>query len=122
MKNTVKLLSILVIFLGVSFSTLAEEGSDKNAVKETTANSTMTGKVLDTVTGEALAGVKVEIPGTKLSTYTDFDGNFSFENIGPGTYNISTSLISYNKTTFKEIDVTAGKNQALKINLKPLTE
>ena len=118
-----KVLSLLVLVLGISFASFADNGTDKN-VKEATTTTTcnISGKIIDNVTGEVLTGVKVEIPGTKLFTYSDFDGNFSFENLTPGKYNISTSLISYKATTCKNLDMKSGKDQAVKIELKPLAE
>ena len=123
MKKTMKVFSLMVLFLGVTFASVADNGTDKN-VKETTATTTctITGKILDNVTGEALTGVKVEIPGTNLFTYSDFDGNFSFEQLEPGNYDIATIFISYKTTTFKDVDLKSGKDQTVKITLKPLTE
>lgn len=123
MKRTLKVLSIAILFLGASIVSVAENGSDKKANEKAPSTvCTISGKIVDNITGEVLTGVKVEIPGTNLSTYSDFDGNFSFENLSPGNYNISTSLISYNTTTFKNIDMSSGKNQAVKISLKPVSE
>lgn len=123
MKKTIKIVSIAVLFLGVSFAAVANNGSDEKANKQAPAKvCNISGKIVDTVTGEALTGVKVEIPGTKLCTYSDFDGNFSFDNLNPGTYNISTDLISYKATTFKGVDITSGKDQTVKISLKSVSE
>ncbi|MCF8373297.1 MAG: carboxypeptidase-like regulatory domain-containing protein [Bacteroidales bacterium] len=123
MKKTFKVLSIVVLFLGVSFASIADNGSDEKTNKEAVSTfCNISGKIVDTVTGEALVGVKVEIPGTKLCTYSDFDGNFSFEKLNPGTYSISTNLISYTATTCKGVDISLGKDQTVKISLKPVSE
>ncbi|MEA3443365.1 MAG: carboxypeptidase-like regulatory domain-containing protein [Bacteroidota bacterium] len=123
MKKTLKVLSIAVLLLSVSFVSFADNGTDKKANEKASATScNISGKIVDTLTGEALTGVKVEIPGTKLCTYSDFDGNFSFEKLEPGNYDISTNFISYKATTFKGLDISSGKSQAVKISLKPVSE
>jgi TonB-dependent starch-binding outer membrane protein SusC len=49
--------------------------------KENAANlrETITGQVIDALTGEALPGVNVEIQGTTSGTTTNIDGNYSLE-------------------------------------------
>ena len=61
------------------------------------AQSTITGKVMDNETNEALIGATVMIEGTSVGTVTDYDGSFSIPGIEPGTYNL---IISY--TGFSE--------------------
>ena len=110
------ILSILFVFTLV-FSSFADGKDDgDNTAKPLTVN--VSGNVTDAVTGETLVGVKIELEGTSQKTYTDFDGNFSFENIIPGEYNISASYISYEKQKIekKKIDVFSSE---LKVALKP---
>lgn len=78
----------------------------------------LSGKVLDMTTGEALAGVKVKMEDTNEFSYTDFDGNFSFEGLIPGEYKISTNLISY-KSTDMEIEV--DDTQKVEVKLEQLS-
>jgi hypothetical protein len=76
--------------------------------KTTDAESTtmlLAGSIADEVSGESLVGVEVKIEGTDLKTYTDFDGNFSFEGVKPGEHKIVANYISYEK-----------KSQVLKVN------
>jgi len=59
----------------------------------------ISGTVNDVVTGESLVGVQVQIEGTDLKTYTDFDGNFSFVDIKQGEYKLVANYISYKSTS-----------------------
>jgi hypothetical protein len=55
----------------------------------------ISGKVVDTESHESLAGVKVSVEGTNISTYTDINGKYTLF-IPQGTdTKISFSLVSY---------------------------
>ena len=77
----------------------------------------VSGQVLDINTGEALTGVEVELEGTGIKTYSDFDGNFSFDNIIPGKYNVIASLISYRKSLLEDYKLD-GTNKHVDIKLE----
>ena len=51
--------------------------------------------VSDKVSGEYLTGVKVRLKGSDIVEYTDFDGQFSFNNLKPGKYTVDVEFISY---------------------------
>ena len=101
-----KITSLIVAVLISSITLFAT--NDKAPVAATT---TISGQILDKTTGEALAGVKIELDETVI--YSDLDGNFEFDNIVPGNYKISSSLISYTpssididcKTNTKELEI-----------------
>ncbi len=123
MKSILSSLLALLIVTGFSFSSFANgEESNKGTSSSTAITCNLQGQIFDHVTGEALAGVKVKICGTNLTTYTDFDGNFSYENLIPGKYDIETSLISYELTTLKNIDLGPEKEHALKVVINPIQE
>lgn len=71
----------------------------------------LTGKVLDVTSGEALAGVEVSIEGSDIKAYTDFDGNYTIENVKPGTYNIIASFISYKKSLVENYKTSQAENE-----------
>ena len=58
-------------------------------------SSVISGRVIDKLTGEALAGVEVKLMDTDVKTYTDFDGNFEIKNINPGAHALMVDYISY---------------------------
>ncbi|MDD3875589.1 MAG: carboxypeptidase-like regulatory domain-containing protein [Bacteroidales bacterium] len=87
---------ILILALFSSTLLFSENKNDKNE-KESTKQ--VSGKVTDRLTGENLAGVKIEIPGTDIITYTDFEGNFVLSVSAQNAESeISISFISYEST------------------------
>ena len=77
----------------------------------------LNGSVNDQNTNEALVGVRIELLGTDKVTYTDFDGNYAFENLQPGTYEVTASYVSYETKKLEHVAVNAEKNQVT-ISLK----
>ena len=103
---------LVALCIGITFS-YAE--NDENTDNSATTTS-MTGKVVDKVTGETLAGVMVSLDGTDKHVFSDFDGNFTFEDIKPAKYNLTFSLISYEKNELK-VDLTDTKDE-IKVKLE----
>ncbi len=97
-----KLLS-LILFSLISLTVFA--GGENNNAKSTTV---LAGKVVDHRTGEALVGAEVVIAGTTIKAMTDFDGNFKFSNVKPGTYQVNVNFISYESESEK-IMVSTGQ-------------
>ncbi len=92
----------------LTFSSFTNETPGKSNTSNTTS---IKGKIIDKQNGESLAGVKVFIEGTNSVTYTDFDGNFEFNHLDSNKdYSISTSLISYKKSTYKKSEINKEKN------------
>lgn len=104
-------MKILSIIAAVLISTTVLIASNEKA--PTAATTSISGQVIDKVTGEALAGVKIELEKTVV--YTDLDGNFEINNVVPGNYKLNTSLISYS-TSNVEVDCS-NKKEALEIKL-----
>lgn len=113
-KTMKKVLILLVaLFIGVNFSYAGNDETKDNPVSTTS----MSGKIIDKISGETLAGVMVALDGTDKKVFTDFDGNFSFEEITPGEYTISCSLISYKNNEIK-IDLNQECEKQLKVELE----
>ncbi len=122
MKSVILTLAMMAsVTLG--YSANKENSGKKNHAVETTqtpaesenASISLSGKVVDFTSGESLTGVEVAIEGLDHKVYTDFDGNFRFENLTPGEYNIIASFISYNKSYVEKFD--AGKGHET-VNIK----
>lgn len=118
-----------MLYIGaLLFSLIAQPvlaGNDNEKTPEAaskTQTCSISGKIVDTATGEALAGVKVSLAGTNLITYTNLDGNFSYAGLMPGNYNIETSYISYESTTFRDVVLQPEKENTLKMTLNPVKE
>lgn len=113
---------LLITFFLISFAAETTNTVTKGKVRESnttasTPTATLTGKVIDLNTGEALAGVEVAIEGSNVKVHSDLDGNFKFDNLQPGEYNLIASYISYNKSFIEKLEV--GKaNQSLNIKLQ----
>ena len=73
----------------------------------------ISGKVVDN--NESLTGVKILLDGKEAVIYTDFDGNFTLENVLAGEHTISFSLITYNN---KEVTFNPAKENNLEIELE----
>jgi len=109
--------NIFLITLLLAFTTLIAgvDENNKNTEAASNRNIEVKGTVTDFANGDALAGVEVQIKETKQKAYTDFDGEFSFDEITPGKYTIVVSYISYDKSIVEEIEV---KNSAEGISIK----
>jgi hypothetical protein len=112
---------LLVLFsIVITVSAFSDEKESKQAKNiENTELIYFTGNVKDKLTGESLAGAKVTLEGTNKKVYTDFDGNFVFEEVISGKYNISVDYISYEKNRIenKNIDIL---NTSIKLELEPI--
>lgn len=117
-----KALLTLSFIAAVAIAFAGNTGNSENKTKSdetTSANAvvSISGKVIDFTSGEALAGVEVAIEGSTQKAHTDFDGNFKIENIKPGSYNLIASYISYNKSFIEKLDVEKS-NKELNIKLQ----
>jgi len=114
---------IIAIVLTVNTFANNEKGNEKKTSESSATNVTtaINGTVVDQITGEALTGVKVTIEGTNQVVYTDFDGNFSFNSLTPGEYNINVDYISYKANTLQKVNLNGVAN-SIKIGLKTVNE
>jgi hypothetical protein len=105
---------LLVIVTLLTFSNSFAKGKIEQdmLVEIATSGGKLYGVVLDKQTNESLAGVAVYVDGQKV--YTDFDGNFAFNNVLKGKYEVKISMISYQDQT---ITVDTNKNKPLEIQL-----
>ncbi len=92
------------------------EAKSKSLDTKSEATIVVSGSIADENSGETLVGVEVKLEGTDLVTYTDFDGNFSFNKVKPGEYKLVTNYISYKKKT-ETLNVSPKQNE-LKIKLQ----
>lgn len=114
-----KRLIFAVMVALVSTSAFAEKSDSKAEIK--TASKTeaavlsLSGNVIDEVSGEALVGVEVNVEGLDVKIYTDFDGHFVIDNLKAGQCKLVTSYTSYNKSE-KTFNIKSNTNQ-IKIEL-----
>ena len=79
----------------------------------TTAN--LTGTVVDSETGENIAGAKVVVTPGNLSTYSNKEGYYEFENLEVGKYTITASADFYADVEGEIELTTAGANITIKM-------
>lgn len=79
----------------------------------------ITGIVVDAQSGETLVGVNVFIEGTLIGKSTDLDGNYTIDNVEPGSYTLVASYISYNRKRITEVVVVAGQTTRVDFTLEP---
>jgi len=98
MKITTLILAVLI-----STTTLFA-AAEKAPVAATTS---ISGQVVDKLTGEALAGVKISLNESESVVYSDLEGNFEINNVKVGNNSIKTNLISYGTSS---IDVSCKRD------------
>ncbi|MBC7744240.1 MAG: TonB-dependent receptor [Flavobacterium sp.] len=78
---------------------------------------TVSGKVIDANTKEALAGATISIPDLRISSIADMNGEFTFRNVpAKGKFLIEVTYLGY-KTLTRNIDLSIGN--VLEIGLYP---
>ena len=92
MKKEIKNLTILILLLAAGIASAQNSGK-------------ITGKVVDTKTGDAIVGANVLIKGTYLGAATDLDGDYTIVNVPPGTYSVTASYVGYVKTVTENVKV-----------------
>ncbi|MEN8156881.1 MAG: TonB-dependent receptor [Bacteroidota bacterium] len=78
---------------------------------------TITGKVTDVKTGEALIGANVYIEGTSKGTAADMNGNYILTGVSPGEQQLTASYIGYESNTVS-IAPVAGEKLTVDIQLQ----
>jgi hypothetical protein len=106
---------ILVLSIALLFAlNLTAKNDDKTTAAAATVQ--VSGKIIDSKTGEALTGVKVFIEDLNQEAYTDFDGNFSLLAPNTNDVTIKVSYISYQEKNFKA-NVQEKKNLTLSLEM-----
>ena len=81
------------------------------------AQTSLEGKVIDVESGEPIIFGNVALYKNDVlitGTETDFDGNYSFSNMDPGTYDVEASYVGYQSQRQVGVVVLAGK--AVRLN------
>lgn len=100
-----KYYTLIFFFLAFTFTSVAQSGK-------------ISGKIIDSKTGETLPGATVMIDGTTRGASADFDGNFVLSPVTPGTYTLIVSYVTYDNKKIAGIVVKAGEVTELNITLE----
>lgn len=109
MKKLIVLFSLVV---SVSLWCKASNDNEGNNTNNENATITISGKVVDNLSGEPLAGVLISVESADIKSYTDFEGNFTL-NVKPGEYDIMIDYISYNALQLKDIKINESNTAVL---------
>ena len=101
-----RVLLIITAFL------LVFQANAENKNKKALGSYSISGKVVGG--GENLTGVKVVLDDKETIVYTDFDGNFTIENLRGDKHILSLSYVAYNN---KEVLITPNASNELVISL-----
>ncbi len=102
-----KYATILLLTLCFTFSAYA--GNEKKNKLKTFS---VSGKVLDS--SGSLTGVKVMLNNKEVTVYTDFDGNFTIQNVKEGTNQISFSMVAYGS---KKVSINPAETNNIEVKL-----
>ncbi|NBC84470.1 MAG: hypothetical protein GVY19_13975 [Bacteroidetes bacterium] len=102
----------LFVALLIASSLSLYAGEDEKADKSNTID--IKGNIVDVHNGQALTGVCVKIAGTGRETYTDFEGNFEFDNMSAGDYKIISEYISY-KTNISSLQTRDDQYMVIRL-------
>ena len=69
------------------------------------AQSTISGKIMDSKSNEPLIGASVMVKGSTIGTITDYDGSFKLGNVPDGSQTLVVSYLGYNDMSY---DVAAN--------------
>lgn len=80
---------------------------------------TIAGRILDAATNQPLVGANVILRNTFIGTATDKDGRFRLNDVTPGTYSVSVSMIGFRGLTRDSVEVRSGEETVQDFVLEP---
>ncbi|MGH7569121.1 MAG: SusC/RagA family TonB-linked outer membrane protein [Gemmatimonadales bacterium] len=87
-----------------------------NAMAAQGQSGTVSGRVTDQATGQAISGARVVVVGTTLVGATDADGRYTIRNIPPGEVAVRAAMIGYASGT-RSLTVAAGETATADVAL-----
>ena len=116
MKRYIMIFAVLLFSVNAG-TALAVEDKNKD---EATKTATVKGQVVDKITGEPLAGVSIEVPGTEKAVYTDFEGRFVISAIPAGSHDLHISYLSYQREYHNNMQFKSSNDHEFKFKLQPI--
>ena len=109
MKVKSSLNPLFIFFMGLALPSLLSA--------QTTGK--IAGKVIDTETGDPLAGANVIIRGVAKGAAAEGDGNYFILNVQPGVYDVETTMMGYTRMVQTDVRVRIDQTTYLAFNLQP---
>jgi outer membrane receptor protein involved in Fe transport len=89
-------------------------------VMESLAQTTgkISGRAVDSRTGEPLSGVSIIIEGTRMGAATDAAGEYFIINVPPGTYRLHARMVGYEPVVIQGLVVSVNRTTTANFKLK----
>lgn len=100
---------LLILLSALAIPAIALHAADKGG--------TVSGRIVDAETGEAVIGAAVQVEGTTIGNTSDIDGNFIIRNIPIGKQTLIVQCIGYAKTRIEQLEIVKGKSVKLNLSL-----
>lgn len=100
-----KFFRLILFHILIPFSLFAQKAS-------------LSGKVHDVMSNEALPFVNIVVLGTTVGTVTDENGHFVLNNINPGFIRVEASFVGYKKYISAEIEVSLANTAFIDIQME----
>ncbi len=81
-------------------------------------NATITGKVMDSETGETLPGAHVFIENLQRGASTNMKGRFEITDVPAGSYSLTVSFVGYNDFK-RNLKIESGQTRTINIHMVP---
>ena len=78
----------------------------------------ISGKVLDSKTGDGLPGANIIVEGTSSGAVADINGDYFILNLAPGTYTLRAQMVGYETQRIQNVQVSVNRTTENKIRLK----
>ncbi|MFU8765405.1 MAG: carboxypeptidase regulatory-like domain-containing protein, partial [Haliea sp.] len=115
-KKSILAIAISSVLVGApAFSQQIPVGSEGAATSSSINAPAVRGKVVNQ-RGNFLAGAIVRLEGTNRETRTDSQGNFRFDDLAPGTYQVSIDYLGYDRQQ-ASAQVSAATGESLTFTL-----
>lgn len=89
----------------------------------TTGDQKVSGKIVDSETGEAVIGATVRVDNSSMGAISDLDGLFAIKHVPYGTYSLTISSVGYETVNLTDYIVSEQGADPINIILRPqLTE
>ncbi len=85
-------------------------------------NGIIKGRVFNELSNEPVMFANVVLDSNKTGTITDEEGKFRFDNLAPGTYNVSVTFLGFKDVRLYEIRVGTAKPTVLDIPMQASSE
>ncbi|MBD3289017.1 TonB-dependent receptor plug domain-containing protein [candidate division KSB1 bacterium] len=79
----------------------------------------ISGKLVDSQTGDPLIYANVKLEGTSLGAASDLEGNYIINAVPPGNYTLIVQYIGYTATKITDVQVIAGEVTKVNASLSP---